>query len=77
MTTSERRVVVSTMTARHQVSERRACRVLGFERTGIRYVPTRPVTDARCAPACVNWRPRTRAGASRDCTGGCSVKACR
>ena len=41
MTTSERRVVVSTMTARHQVSERRVCRVLGVERTGIRYSPTR------------------------------------
>ena len=46
MTTSERRVVVSTMTARHQVSERRVYRVLGFERTGIRYAPTRPTTDA-------------------------------
>ena len=46
MTTSERRVVVSPMTARHHVIERRVCRVLGFERTGIRYLPTRPLTDA-------------------------------
>ena len=45
MTTSERRVGVSTMTARHQVSEGRVCRVLGFERTGIHYAPTRPTTD--------------------------------
>ena len=46
MTTSERRVVVSTMRARHAVSERRVCRVLGFERTALRYLPIRPATDA-------------------------------
>ena len=46
MTTSERRVVVSAMRARHAVSERRVCRVLGFERTALRYLPIRPATDA-------------------------------
>ena len=46
MTTSERRVVVSTMTARPPVGERRACQVLGFERSSIRYLRTRPLTDA-------------------------------
>ena len=34
------------MRARHAVSERRVCRVLGFERTVLRYMPTRRLTDA-------------------------------
>lgn len=46
MTTSERRVVISTIRARHATSERRVCRVLGFERTALRYTPTRALTDA-------------------------------
>lgn len=46
MTTSERRVVISTMRERHAVSERRVCRVLGFERTALRYTPTGALTDA-------------------------------
>ncbi|WP_337171086.1 IS3 family transposase [Gemmatimonas aurantiaca] len=45
MTTPERRSVVAQMTARHDVSERRVCRVLGFERSVMRYRPTRPATD--------------------------------
>lgn len=46
MTTPGRRRVVARMTARHAVSERRLCRVLGFERSVMRYVPMRPATDA-------------------------------
>lgn len=46
MTTPERRSVVARMTARHAVSERRVCRLLGFERSVMRYVPTRPAADA-------------------------------
>jgi putative transposase len=46
MTTTERRGVVETVRRRFDVSERRACRVLGFERTAVRYVPTRPARDA-------------------------------
>lgn len=46
MTTPERRSVVQRMTARHAVSERFVCRTLGFERSVMRYVPTRPQADA-------------------------------
>jgi putative transposase len=46
MTTTERRGVVETVRRRYDASERRACRVLGFERTAMRYVPTRPAKDA-------------------------------
>lgn len=38
--------MVSDVQRRYQVSERYACRCLGFERTGIRYVPVRPQRDA-------------------------------
>lgn len=47
MITDERRAVICTTTARRSVRERRVRRVLGFERAGIRYVPTRPSADAR------------------------------
>jgi putative transposase len=33
------------MTARHAVSERRVCRVLGFKQSVMRYVLTRPAAD--------------------------------
>lgn len=46
MTTPERRSVVDRMTARDAVSKRRVCRVIGFERSVMRYVPTRPADDA-------------------------------
>jgi putative transposase len=46
MTTAERRGVVETVRRRYAVSERRACRDLGFERTALRYVPERPTRDA-------------------------------
>lgn len=46
MTTGERRAVVTAMQGRYEVSERRACRALGFERTALRYVPQRPLRDA-------------------------------
>jgi putative transposase len=38
--------VVTTVQGRYDVSERYACRSLGFERTAIRYVPQRAVWDA-------------------------------
>lgn len=46
MTTAERRAVVTMVTGRYDLSERRACRFLGFERTALRYVPQRPLRDA-------------------------------
>lgn len=41
-----RRVVVSEIQGRFDVSERRACRFLGFVRRALRYVPQRPLRDA-------------------------------
>jgi len=38
--------VVSTVRGRYDVSERRACRYLGLERTALRYMPQRPAWDA-------------------------------
>lgn len=46
MTTDERRAVVGAVRARFSLSERRACRFLGFERTALRYQPVRPARDA-------------------------------
>ena len=42
MTTAARRAVVQQVQRRYPVSERAACRMLGFERTALRYVPQRP-----------------------------------
>lgn len=38
--------MVKTVEGRYSVSERYACRSLGFERTALRYVPKRPTWDA-------------------------------
>ena len=38
--------MVSTVRGRYDLSERRACTYLGFERTALRYVPQRPGRDA-------------------------------
>jgi putative transposase len=38
--------VVTAVQGRYDVSERYACRSLGFERTALRYAPQRPVWDA-------------------------------
>jgi putative transposase len=46
MTTAERRAVVERIEAQYAVSERWACRALGFERSVVRYVPQRPLRDA-------------------------------
>lgn len=46
MTTAARRAVVQQVQGRYPVSERAACRMLGFERTALRYVPQRPARDA-------------------------------
>lgn len=46
MTTDERRAVVGAARARFSLSERRACRFLGFERTALRYRLVRPARDA-------------------------------
>lgn len=46
MTAVERRTVVAEVRARHAVSERHACRALGFRRSVMRYVPQRPLRDA-------------------------------
>ena len=46
MTTGERWAVVTVVQGRFDVSERRACVSLGFERTALRYVPVRPARDA-------------------------------
>ncbi len=46
MTTGERRAVVTAVQARYPISERYACRALGFERSVVRFVPQRPVLDA-------------------------------
>ncbi len=46
MTTPERRAVVERLQAQQAVSERRVCRVLGFDRSLMRYRPTRPERDA-------------------------------
>lgn len=46
MTTGERRAVVQRVEAQYAVSERYACRALGFERSVMRSVPQRPMVDA-------------------------------
>jgi len=46
MTTAARRAVVQQVQRRYAVSERAVCRMLGFERTALRYVPQRPLRDA-------------------------------
>jgi putative transposase len=46
LTTGERRAVVTAVQRRYDVSERYACRSLGFERTALRYEPRRPAWDA-------------------------------
>ncbi len=46
MTTDERRTVVATVQGSYGLSQRRACRSLGFERTVLRYAPQRPLQDA-------------------------------
>lgn len=46
MTTGERRAVVQRVEAQYAVSERYACRALGFERSVMRFVPQRPMVDA-------------------------------
>ena len=38
--------MVRQIQGRYDVSERCACRFLGFERTALRYVPQRPLRDA-------------------------------
>lgn len=76
MTTPERRSVVARMTARHAVSERRGCRVLGFERSVMRYVPTRPAADApwrECLRALAAQYPRW---GGRACIGASSARSC-
>ncbi|MBK6843397.1 MAG: transposase [Gemmatimonadetes bacterium] len=51
MTTAARRAVVQQVQGRYPVSERAACRMLGFERTALRYVPQRPGRDAALCAA--------------------------
>jgi len=46
VTAAERRPVVTRVTAQFTVSERRACRALGFPRSVVRYAPQRPLRDA-------------------------------
>ncbi len=46
MTTGERRAVVQQVEARYEVSQRHACRALGFERSVMRFLPQRPLCDA-------------------------------
>jgi len=46
MTTAVRRAVVQQVRGGYSVSERAACRMLGLERTALRYVPKRPRSDA-------------------------------
>ena len=46
MTTGERRAVVTAVQGRYPISERYACRALGFERSVVRFIPQRPVVDA-------------------------------
>lgn len=46
MTTGERRAVVTAVQARYPISERYACRALGFERSVVRFTPQRPFLDA-------------------------------
>lgn len=46
MTTAMRREVVRQVQRRYDVSERATCRMLGFERTSMRYIPQRPARDA-------------------------------
>lgn len=46
MTTTMRRDVVRQVQGRYELSERTTCRMLGFERTALRYVPQRPAQDA-------------------------------
>ncbi|MFN0099743.1 MAG: DDE-type integrase/transposase/recombinase, partial [Gemmatimonadaceae bacterium] len=56
MTTGERRAVVTGVQARYPVSERYACRALGFERSVVRFVPQRPVLDAPLREKLVNYK---------------------
>jgi putative transposase len=51
--TGERRAVVTAVQGRYEISERHACRVLGFERSVVRFVPQRPQWDA---PLCEQLR---------------------
>ena len=46
MTTQGRRAMVTDVQGRYDVSERYACRAMGFERTALRYQPIRPARDA-------------------------------
>jgi putative transposase len=46
VTTGERRAVVIAVRGRYEISERHACRALGFERSVMRLVPQRPWIDA-------------------------------
>ena len=46
MFTGERRAVVTAVQAHYPISERSACRALGFERSVVRFIPQRPFLDA-------------------------------
>lgn len=46
MTTQGRRAMVTDVQGRYDVSERYACRAMGFERTALRCQPIRPARDA-------------------------------
>ena len=62
----ERREAVAHLREHHAVSERRACRVLGADRTAIRYRPVRPDDAATRARLRALAGQRRRFADSRD-----------
>ena len=60
VTPAARREAVAHLRTTFGVSERRACEVLGADRTSVRYRGRRMRS---CAPACANWR-RSAAGSA-------------
>jgi putative transposase len=61
------REAVAHLDETFEVSERRACSVLGVERTSVRY-RSRRASDPSCAPACARWPAFDVAVAIAVCT---------
>lgn len=61
------RAEVAFIEAEHGLSERRACKLLGMERSTYRYEP-RAYRNVGCVRSRSSWRGRSLAMATDDCT---------
>jgi putative transposase len=71
VTPAARRQAVAHLAEIHEMSERRACRVIGADRSSIRFAAVFPTTRW-CGGECASWRPSGAASAIAACMSCCA-----